>query len=84
MSESRTEPTGHFFVRLLKEKPLGAFSGMIVLLFILVAIFAEVLAPYPFAESTRQTGAGGIHQVSARDRPSGASLKPPDMGRVFL
>ncbi len=66
----------HFFVRLLKEKPLGAFSGMIVLLFILVAIFAEVLAPYPFAE------------VHPADRLQGASTKyllgTDHLGRDFL
>jgi peptide/nickel transport system permease protein len=37
-----------FFIRLLKEKPLGTFCGMIVLLFIGVALFADVLAPYPY------------------------------------
>ena len=39
-----------FFTRLVREKPLGTFCGIIVLLFILVAIFAEVLAPYPYWE----------------------------------
>ncbi len=39
-----------FFIRLWKEKPLGTFCGIIVLLFILVAIFANVLAPYPYWE----------------------------------
>ena len=39
-----------FFVRLLKEKPLGTFCGIIVLLFILGAVFAEVLAPFPHDE----------------------------------
>ncbi len=39
-----------FFVRLLKEKPLGTFCGIIVLLFILVAVFAEGLAPFPHDE----------------------------------
>ena len=39
-----------FFIRLLKEKPLGTFCGIIVLLFILVAVFAEVLAPFPHDE----------------------------------
>ena len=54
---------------------------MIVLLFILVVIFAEVLAPYPFAEvHPADRLQGGIHQVSAGDRPSGARLlKPPDL-----
>ena len=39
-----------FFVKLLQEKPLGTFCGIIVLLFILVAVFAEVLAPFPHDE----------------------------------
>ena len=77
MSEARRRSRlAHFFVRLLKEKPLGAFSGMIVLLFILVAIFAEVLAPYPFAE------------VHPADRLQGASTKyllgTDHLGRDFL
>ena len=39
-----------FFIRLWKEHPLGAACGIIVLLLIFVAIFADVLAPYPFNE----------------------------------
>ena len=39
-----------FFIRLWKEHPLGAACGIIVLLLILVAIFADVLAPYPYNE----------------------------------
>ena len=34
-----------FFTRLVKEKPLGTVSGIIILILILVAIFADVLAP---------------------------------------
>ena len=37
-----------FLIRLLKEQPLGTACGMIVLLLILVAIFADELAPYPY------------------------------------
>ena len=37
-----------FFIRLLKEKPLGSFCGMIILLLIFVALFADVLTPYPY------------------------------------
>ena len=37
-----------FVVRLWREKPLGAAGGVVVLALILVAIFADVLAPYPF------------------------------------
>ena len=36
-----------FFSRLVNEKPLGAASGIIILLWILVAIFADALTPYP-------------------------------------
>ena len=36
-----------FFIRLVKEKPLGTASGIIILIWILVAIFADVLTPYP-------------------------------------
>ena len=39
-----------FFTRLVKEKPLGTISGIIVLIFIFVAIFADVLAPFPYDE----------------------------------
>ena len=34
-----------FFIRLVKEKPLGTASGIIIMLLILVAIFADVVAP---------------------------------------
>jgi len=39
-----------FLIRLWKEHPLGAACGIIVLLLIFVAIFADVLAPYPYNE----------------------------------
>ena len=39
-----------FLIRLLKEKPLGMACGVIVLLLIFVAIFADALAPFPFYE----------------------------------
>ena len=37
-SEKRRTGLAYFFVRLVKEKPLGAFFGMIVLLFLLTGI----------------------------------------------
>ena len=52
-----------FFRRLLKETPLGAYCGMIVLLLILVALFADALAPYGYTE---------IHLV---DRMQGSSAR---------
>ena len=39
-----------FFTRLWKEQPLGAACGIIGLILILVAVFADVLAPYPYSE----------------------------------
>ena len=52
-----------FLMRLLKEQPLGTACGMIVLLLILVAIFADALAPYPFDE------------MHLRDRMTGSSVQ---------
>ena len=39
-----------FLTRLVKEKPLGTASGVVVLILILVAVFADVIAPYPIGE----------------------------------
>ena len=65
-----------FFIRLVKEKPLGTFGGIIVLILIFVAIFADVLAPYPYDEP---------HLI---DRLTGSSaqylLGTDHLGRDFL
>ncbi len=42
--------TADFFIRLFREKPLGAFGGIIVLILLLTGIFADVLAPFGFNE----------------------------------
>ncbi len=50
-TESESKRRGRFadfFLRLWREKPLGTACGMIVLLFIVVAIFADVLAPHDY------------------------------------
>jgi peptide/nickel transport system permease protein len=39
------------FWRLVKEKPLGAFGGLLVLVLMLCAIFAHWIAPYPYDET---------------------------------
>ena len=52
-----------FFIRMVREKPLGTISGIIILILILVAILADVLAPYPYDE---------IHLV---DRLQGSSSR---------
>ena len=40
-----------YLARLVREKPLGAACGSVVLLFLLVALFADVLAPYGMNET---------------------------------
>ena len=47
---------GDFFIRLWTEKPLGSACGIIVLLLIVVAVFADVLAPMAIRKYTWQTG----------------------------
>ncbi|MDE0445248.1 MAG: ABC transporter permease [Spirochaetaceae bacterium] len=65
-----------FLNRLVKEKPLGAASGIVILLWILIAIFADALTPYPPFE------------MHLADRLQGASaqylLGTDHIGRDFL
>ena len=65
-----------FFVRMWKEKSLGAISGIIILILILVAIFADALAPYDYLE------------MHLTDRLTGSSarylLGTDQMGRDLL
>ena len=65
-----------FLIRLLKEKPLGTFCGMILLLLIFVAIFADVLAPYPYKQ---------MHLIDRLQSPSSQYLLGTDQtGRDLL
>ena len=65
-----------FLIRLLKEQPLGTACGIIVLLLILVAIFADALAPYPYKE---------MHLVGRLQGPSSQYLLGTDQaGRDLL
>jgi peptide/nickel transport system permease protein len=59
--------------RLVKEKPLGAFGGVIVLVLMLCAIFAHWIAPYPYDETN----------VRQRLKPPGAQfyLGTDNLGR---
>ena len=41
-----------FFIRLVREKPLGTFGGIIVLLLLFCGIFADVLASLPDERAT--------------------------------
>ena len=73
--KSRKGPAD-FLIRLWREKPLGTTCGIIVLIFILVAIFADVLAPYGFLE---------VHLEDRLQGPSAQYLLGTDqLGRDFL
>ena len=65
-----------FLSRLVKEKPLSIIAGVFILLLILVAIFADVLAPYPHDE---------VNIVDRMQAPSGRYLLGTDqLGRDLL
>ena len=76
IAPKRRSRLAEFFIRLVREKPLGTISGIIILILIFVAIFADVLAPYPYKE---------IHLI---DRLQGSSaqylLGTDHIGRDFL
>ena len=65
-----------FFSRLVKEKPLSIIAGVVILLLILVAIFADVLAPFPHDE---------VNIVDRMQAPSDRYLLGTDqLGRDLL
>ena len=69
-------PFADFFGRLWRQKPLGIASGIVILILILLAVFADVLAPYPF------------DQLNLADRLQGPSarhlLGTDQLGRDLL
>ena len=76
IAPKRRSRLADFFIRLVREKPLGTISGIIILILIFVAIFADALAPYPYKE---------MHLI---DRLQGSSaqylLGTDHIGRDFL
>ena len=72
----RRSRLANFFIRLVREKPLGTAGGIIILILIFVAIFADVLAPYPYDEA---------HMYDIMQGPSARYLLGTDqIGRDFL
>ena len=61
-----------FFSRLVKEKPLSILAGVVILLLMLVAIFADVLAPFPHDE---------VNIVDRMQAPSSRQVKLGEGGR---
>ena len=47
----RRSAVADFFIRLVREKPLGTFGAIVTLLLLFTGIFADVLAPYGMNES---------------------------------
>ena len=61
---------------MVKEKPLSIVSGVVILLLILVAVFADVLAPFPYDE---------VNIVDRMQAPSDRYLLGTDqLGRDLL
>ena len=72
----RRSRLAEFFIRLVTEKPLGTACGIIILILIFVAIFADFLMPYPYAET---------HLADRLQGPSAQYLIGTDqLGRDFL
>ena len=65
-----------FLGRLWREKPLGIAGGIVILILILLAIFGDVLAPYPY---------GKVFLIDRLQGPSARYLLGTDqLGRDFL
>lgn len=70
----------NFFKQLAKKKPLGLLGLAILVAFLLIAVFADVLAPYPMVN--------GVMQTSILDKLQGPSaehlLGTDNLGRDVL
>ena len=76
IESKRRSRLAEFFIRLVTEKPLGTACGIIILILIFVAIFADFLMPYPYAET---------HLADRLQGPSAQYLIGTDqLGRDFL
>ena len=72
----RRSRLAEFFTRLVREKPLGTICGIIILILIFVAIFADVLAPYSYDKA---------YIIDRLQGPSARYLLGTDqLGRDFL
>ena len=77
MNQSKPQPfLLDLLRRLLKQRPLGAASAVVVLVLAVIAILADILAPFPFAE---------MHLVDRLGDPSATYLLGTDqLGRDVL
>ena len=66
-----------FFGRLWRQKPFGIASGIVILILILLAIFADALAPYPFDQlnlADRLQGPSARHLLGTDNSLSSSAL----------
>lgn len=76
LGAKRRNPLADFINRLVKTKPLGTASAVVVLVFFLAGVSATLIAPYdyndqfrnarllpPFSESTTRAGEPGFHII---------------------
>ena len=76
LGELGRKTSTRFITRLVRDKPLGAFGGFLLLLFLLIAVFADVIAPQPYDK---------ISFAEIMDPPSPAHLLGTDyLGRDLL
>ena len=72
--------SSNFFVQLFKTKPLGGFGLVVLIIILLIAIFADVIAPYPMVD--------GSLQIDAYNKLASPSLAHPlgtdTLGRDLL
>jgi peptide/nickel transport system permease protein len=59
--EKKHSGVADFFVRLVRDKPIGLIGGIITILFLITGIFAPLLAPY---------GPNVLHPLNASEGPS--------------
>jgi len=69
----RRHPAREFITQLFLRKPLGAFGGTLLFLLVVVAVFADIIAPF---------GLNDVDPISAMQRPSLTNLFGTDqLGR---
>ena len=65
----RRSPWAVFVRRLVQEKPLGLVGAVIIALFVLVSVFADILAPDPEQRQGRNPEpAGALRPASVGNR----------------